>query len=84
MILCDNPGFNDTRGSEYEICTSLSIDRAMKAAEKIRAVVLVISYDCFTTERANPLVKTLILMQDRFPQILDEHAQSMYILITKC
>ena len=26
IILCDNPGFHDTRGSEYEICTNMSID----------------------------------------------------------
>ena len=83
-VLCDNPGFHDTRGSDYEICTNMSIDQAMKSTNTIRAVVLVMPYETFTLDRANPVVAILELMQERFPDILTKHEKSFYIIITKC
>ena len=83
-VLCDNPGFHDTRGSDYEICTNMSIDRAMQAAKCIRAVVLVMPYETFTLDRANPVVSIAALIQERFPDIFTTHQDSFYILITKC
>ena len=83
-VLCDNPGFHDTRGSDYEICTNWSIDQAMQCAKKIKAVVLVIAFDTFKLDRANPLVEIASLIQERFPDIFTTHRDSFYIIITKC
>ena len=82
-IMCDNPGFHDTRGSDYEICTNLSIDRAMQCAKMIRAIVLVMPYDTFTLDRANHVVHLIGLMQERFPEILSKYIESFYIIISK-
>ena len=40
----DFPGFSDTRGTEYEMCTLISIDQAMAAMKKVKAVAIVISF----------------------------------------
>jgi hypothetical protein len=66
-MLCDNPGFHDTRGSIYEICTNLSIDQAVKVCRNIKAIVLVMPYTVFALDRANHLIDLVELMEQRFP-----------------
>jgi len=47
IMICDCPGFADTRGSDYEICTNLSIDKAIDKAKTIRAIVLTVPIHAF-------------------------------------
>ena len=56
VVLCDNPGFKDTRGSIYDICTSMSMDMAVRNSKNIRAIILVIPYNSFLLDKANHIV----------------------------
>jgi len=62
VILCDNPGFHDTRGSNYEICTNLSIDQAVQNSKSIKAIVLVVPYHTFTLDRGNHIINLIFLI----------------------
>lgn len=86
VILCDNPGFHDTRGTDYEICTSMSLDLAIEKAKSLRAIVLIIPYANFTNDKANAVLALVETMKQRFPEILDKGTESykaFHILITK-
>lgn len=45
--ICDHPGFNESRGSEFKICTYMSMDRAIDLSQSIASIVLVIPYGAF-------------------------------------
>ena len=84
-LLCDCPGFHDTRGTEYELCTNLSIDKTIKQSENIKAIVLVIPYASFLVERGQIILKTFETLTDMVPSFLEENEiwKSVFILITK-
>lgn len=44
LLLSDCPGFNDTRGEDYDLSGAISISRTIKQANSIKAVVLVIPF----------------------------------------
>ena len=56
--ICDNPGYNDTRGSDFRICTKMSMDRAIDVCASISAIVLIIPWDWFCNR--NPRMYQLI------------------------
>lgn len=70
VVLCDNPGFNDTRGTELEICTAMSIDVAIEKSSGIRAIVQVMAYSAFTLDRSRQVFALLGTMTERFPDLL--------------
>ena len=84
--MCDNPGFNDTRGTAYEICTNLTMDRAIETCRSIKAIVLVLPYPSVDLDRSNHLISLINLMEERFPNLLN-HKSSVFsrffILISK-
>ena len=47
-------------------------------------MVLVIAYQAFTLDRANPVVGLFGLVEEKFHRIFKEDNESFYILITKC
>lgn len=86
VVLCDNPGFHDTRGTEYEICTSMSLDLAVEKSKSLRAIVLIIPYGNFINDKANAVLALVETMKQRFPEILEKGTEShkaFHILITK-
>ena len=85
-MLCDNPGFLDTRGTDYEICTNLSIDQAIDKCKSIKSIVLVVPFSIFTLDRANHIFSLIYSMKERFPEIMEINSptnKSFHILITK-
>lgn len=93
LRLCDTPGFRDTRGVDYDLSTTLSIEQAIRRANSIKSVVLVVPYDNFSGERANSLVELLVDFESRLPGLFEEEvqknnqlnhiSQSVFLLITK-
>lgn len=85
MMLCDCPGFRDTRGTEYELCTNLSIDKAIKSAQCIKGAILVIQYTAFLQDRGQPVLESFQNLIDIIPSLLEEKSllDSVFILITK-
>lgn len=72
MALCDHPGFGDTRGVQYEICTNLSMDRAIEVCNSLRAIVLVVSYDTITERGSNQKFMSMIdSLNEKFPALFD-------------
>ena len=87
ITLCDCPGFDDTRGEDHEICTNLSVDRAVEKSRSIRSIVAVIPAAAFLTDRANSVIDTIQTIQDLFPftfnsERIEDNAR-VYVLITK-
>ncbi|MGR3973010.1 MAG: hypothetical protein QRY72_00280 [Candidatus Rhabdochlamydia sp.] len=86
-VLGDCPGFNDTRGGDFEICTNLSIDQAIESAKLIRSIVLVIPIYAFLVDRANPLIELIETVKERFTDAFDPKQigknSNFFILITK-
>jgi energy-coupling factor transporter ATP-binding protein EcfA2 len=56
VVLCDHPGFGDTRGSQYEICANLSMDRTIEVCKALRAIVLVVPFDSITADRSSKFI----------------------------
>ena len=62
VVLCDSPGFKDTRGAEVDIANGVGMARAMRATKSVKPVI-VISADLFGsrmdgfTDICNILVK---------------------------
>ncbi|MGR3912892.1 MAG: hypothetical protein QRY71_06290 [Candidatus Rhabdochlamydia sp.] len=86
-MLGDCPGFHDTRGSDFEICTNLSIDQAMTQAKSIRSIVLIIPIHAFLVDRANSVIELIETVRERFidsfnPTKIGENS-NFFILITK-
>ena len=59
LVFCDNPGFNDTRGTSYDICTNLSMDRAVEVCKSIKAIVLLVPYETLVLDRGNHIVNLM-------------------------
>lgn len=86
IVFCDNPGFNDTRGTAYEICTNLSMDRVIHVCRSLRAVVLLVPYQSIVLDRGNHLISLISSMEERFPTLLEIGGpvfKGFFILISK-
>lgn len=86
VMLVDCPGFKDTRGTDFEICTNLSIDLLVKQAASIKSIVLVVPYAAISLDRANSFIDLMMNIQSIFPNVFDlEHSDNkcMHILLTK-
>jgi uncharacterized protein YjbI with pentapeptide repeats/energy-coupling factor transporter ATP-binding protein EcfA2 len=85
IMLCDTPGFKDTRGAHYQLSAMLSIDQVKKVGN-IKAIVLVIPYDYFIIDRGNLIVELFLDLQDKIPLAFDPRSnvcKSIFVLITK-
>jgi len=85
-VLCDPPGFNDTRGEEHILCANLTLDQAVKQARSIRAIVLTIPVQAFQVDRGGPVIALVERVRERFPNILqpqDTHKVPQYVVLTK-
>ncbi len=84
ILLGDCPGFHDTRGGDYEICTNLSIDEAVAKVKKIRAIVMILPIYAFLDEKANRVIDSIEIVKERFPNLFQAPQKNVCILITKC
>ncbi len=84
-LLCDTPGFRDTRGTDYQLSAKVSIEQAVRGARNIRAIVLTLPYGSFLNERAIAVVELMKDLEQRVPDILDDTSlnASIFLLITK-
>ncbi len=86
-MLGDCPGFNDTRGGDYELCTNLSIDQSIRKAKGIHSIVIVLPANAFLVDRGNIVMELLNTVQQRFPKTLDASQPGnnarVYLLVTK-
>jgi hypothetical protein len=86
-MIADCPGFNDTRGGNYELCTNISIDYSISKAGNIRSIVIVVPLATFTLDRGNPIIDLIYLVQDKFPSTFDpdkpENNKRIFLLISK-
>jgi hypothetical protein len=87
LMFGDCPGFNDTRGSDYELCTNISIDRAISGARSIPALVIVIPVTAITIDRGSSFIDLIHLVQERFPSTFDpdqpENSERIFVLFSK-
>ncbi|KYR03059.1 myb domain-containing protein [Tieghemostelium lacteum] len=87
VVLCDCPGFKDSRGSTYELATNLSVDLSIQKCKSIRALVVVLPIQVFSTDRATPVIEMIETVRERFPKVFDpnnmDHSNNVYILISK-
>ncbi len=86
MLLVDLPGLQETRGLAFELCTHLSVDRAVLSANSIRAIVLVVPMGTFLSDRASPLIRLFKEIEERFPDIFQKGSSvrdRLHIIVTK-
>ena len=83
--IVDFPGFKDTRGTDFEIVTTYSVDHSIKALEAIDAVGLVISYETVTAVRSSLFIEALIDLSQQFQGCIGnpDLEKRMFIFITK-
>lgn len=56
-VLCDCPGFLDTRTKEENICGAIATEMAIKVSEKIEAILIVVDYFSIDVDRGEGLKK---------------------------
>jgi hypothetical protein len=87
-MLCDCPGFTDTRGEIYDLTTMLSIDNTIASARSIKSVVLTLSYEDIWSSRCRLIIDLFLHLEDKIPSIFSNKnnniVNSVYLLITKC
>lgn len=87
LLLGDCPGFNDTRGGDFELCTNFSIDQAVLQSKHLRSIVIVVPVSAFLLDRGNPVIELINSVRDRFPFTFDpdhyDRNQRVFLLITK-
>ena len=85
ILLCDCPGFHDTRGTEYELCTTLSISKAIEESRSIKGVVLIIPYSSFLVDKGQGILQTFESLIDILPSFLDGNMlwTSVSIMVSK-
>lgn len=77
-FMIDCPGFNDTRGEHYRLCTLLSIDLAFQRIGKIKTLVIVIPLSTFLNDRGKNVGSMMEAIQDRFGEL-----PPLHLLLTK-
>jgi len=85
-VLCDLPGFNDTRGGEHVLCTNLTLDQAISQARSIRSIVLTIPVQAFWLDRGGGVVALVERVRERFLGIMEPEkidAVPHYVVLTK-
>ncbi|CAK68415.1 unnamed protein product (macronuclear) [Paramecium tetraurelia] len=85
LMLCDCPGFDDTRGDIYDLTTVLSIDQTIKNCNSIKAIVLTLSYESFFVNRSSAIIQLFENVRQLIPNIFNDNQvkNSVYLLITK-
>jgi hypothetical protein len=93
LMLCDFPGFNDTRGELHDLTTTLSIDYAIAKAHSVKCIVLTFPYEDFWSSRCRLVIALFERLQDKLPKIFiskgsddkeyNDLLDSLYLLITK-
>ena len=71
IVLCDTPGFGDTKGVEMEISNGLMIVRSLKQAKSVKPVLVVNGAELVTTARGGQLQKTLGIVISMFGNVDD-------------
>jgi hypothetical protein len=87
ILLADCPGFDDTRGADFELCTNLSIDRAVQECKEVNAIVIIVPVQAFLLDRGNSMLDLVDTIQERFPKTFNpdkpQHSARLFFLITK-
>lgn len=83
LMLCDTPGRGDTRGENYELSASLSIDQTIRNAASISAVVVTVPLEFFLLDRGNPIVNFMDEIRQLIPSIYSSKGKGLYLLVTK-
>lgn len=84
VVLVDAPGFEDTRGDEFSMVTSLSLDRAFDSVACISAILLLVPYSLISETRGRGLLELLGKLRGMLKQIFDGRPGIvLYIIITK-
>ncbi|PCI76636.1 hypothetical protein COB21_04200 [Candidatus Aerophobetes bacterium] len=85
--IADCPGFKDTRGSDFELCTNLSIDEAVNQVGSIQSVVAVVPAAHFLNDRGQSILELIQTIRDKFPFAFSDSDPSqnsrVFLLITK-
>jgi hypothetical protein len=87
VLITDCPGFSDTRGGHYELCTYLSIDQTIKHCANIKAIVIAFPIQAFQLDRSNPVQNLIESVIERFSETFNvDNPQGntrVFLLITK-
>jgi energy-coupling factor transporter ATP-binding protein EcfA2 len=87
VIVTDCPGFRDTRGGHYELCTNLSIDQTIKQCASIKAIVIAVPIQAFQLDRSNPILNLIESVIERFNEVFNadypEGNRRVFLLLTK-
>lgn len=85
-LIVDSPGFKDTRGEDYDLCASLSMDQIFQERSEIKSIVITAPIQIFSTERTNHLMELATIIENRFPEIFqcgNTNRKRFFILVTK-
>lgn len=87
FMLTDCPGFKDTRGQKHELCTNLSIDRAIQGSGTIKSIVITVPIHSFLDEKGNAILELVETVKERFPRTFNpdsmKDSSHVFFLITK-
>jgi energy-coupling factor transporter ATP-binding protein EcfA2 len=87
IMLVDCPGFGDTRGELYNICTKISVDKTFNNAGLIKGIVLVVPNEAFSSSfRSGPLNRLFNELETIIPSITNTAnnlANFVFLVVTK-
>ena len=80
IMICDTPGFEDSRGVEIDIANGIGITSALQGCRSVRPLLL-INYHELKADRCKPLRETLRLVT-RMMQNIEEHQTKINVVLT--
>ena len=69
-MLCDCPGFDDTRGENFNLVTNIRIDQTIKNCRSVKSLVLTLPYEAFLVNRCRSVVELFEDLIKRIPDII--------------
>jgi uncharacterized protein YegL len=83
MVLADLPGFNDTRGSEFNIANVVNIKTFLKNCESGIRMLYLLEFSSLSNNRGNAVSNFAAQLKGLFPQFIDVAAACALVGLTK-
>jgi energy-coupling factor transporter ATP-binding protein EcfA2 len=89
VVLCDTPGFDDTRGISFDLTASYSLTHAIKNSNSIKGIVIVIPEKEFArSSKGKGVIDTIKrvegMLKIKFNELPKEERDCIHIIISHC
>jgi energy-coupling factor transporter ATP-binding protein EcfA2 len=83
LVLCDCPGFMDTRGAQIEVKNAYSLKLLAERSGGVKAIFIFVNYHTLLADRAKNLQVTAKIMREFLGHEVSRCCDSIYLMVTQ-